>query len=69
MVRRRKKKDCYWAQETADKFGISKKTLFEWEERGKIPKIPRDWRGWRMYNESHLNQVKKVIKEKKRRVR
>lgn len=65
----RKKKDCHWAQEVADKFGISKKTLFEWEEKGKISKIPKDWRGWRMYNEGHLKQVKKLIEEKKRRVR
>ena len=62
-----KKKDCYWAQEIADKFGISKKTLFGWEEKGKISKIPKDWRGWRIYNESHLKQVKKVIEEKKRK--
>ena len=64
-----KKKDCFWAQEVADKFGISKKTLFEWEQKGKISKIPKDWRGWRMYNEAHLKQVKKLIEEKKRRVR
>ena len=38
----RKKKDCYWVQEVADKFGISKNTLFEWEEKGKLSKIPKD---------------------------
>jgi len=65
----RKKKDCYWAQEIVDKFGISKNTLFKWEKEGKISKIPKDWRGWRMYNESHIRQVKKVIDEKKKRVR
>ena len=37
-MKSRKGKDCYWAQEIADKFGISKKTLYEWEEKGKIPK-------------------------------
>ena len=65
----RKKKDYYWAQEVADKFGIAKNTLFGWEREGKISKIPKDWRGWRMYNENHLKQVKKVIEEKKKRVR
>jgi DNA-binding transcriptional MerR regulator len=62
-------KDCYWAQDVADKFGISKKTLYEWEEKGKVSKAPRDWRGWRMYNEGHLKQVKSVMEEKRRRVR
>jgi DNA-binding transcriptional MerR regulator len=64
-----KKRDYYWAQEVAEKFGVSKKTLFIWERGGKISKIPKDWRGWRMYNESHLRQVAKVIEEKKRSVR
>jgi adenine-specific DNA-methyltransferase len=68
-MRPRKKKDCFFAQEVADMFGISKNTLFGWEEKGKISKIPKDWRGWRMYNQNHLKQVKKVIDEKKRRVR
>jgi len=61
-----KKKDYYWAQEIADEFGISKKTLFKWESEGKISKVPRDWRGWRMYNESHLKQVMQIIEKKKR---
>lgn len=65
-MKHRKKKDYYWAQEVADKFDVTKNTLFEWEREGKISKIPKDWRGWRMYNESHLKQVKKVIENKKK---
>lgn len=61
-----KKKDFYFAQEVADEFGISKKTLLEWEKQGKISKLPKDWRGWRMYSDSHLKQVKRVIDGKKR---
>ena len=61
-----KKKDFYFSQEVADEFGISKKTLLEWEKQGKISKPPKDWRGWRMYNDSHLKQVRRVIEEKKR---
>lgn len=68
-MRSRKKKNCYWAQDVADKFGISKKTLFDWERVGMISKVPKDWRGWRMYKERHLKQVEKVIEEKKRRVK
>ena len=68
-MRPRKKKDCFCAQEVVDMFGISKNTLFEWEKRGKIAKIPKDWRGWRMYNKDHIRQGKKVIEEKKKRAR
>jgi len=57
----------FGAQEVANKFGISKLTLFEWEKRGKISKVPRDWRGWRVYHQEHLEQIKKVILYKKRR--
>ena len=31
-----KNKDYYLAQEVVDKFGISKKTLFDWEKQGII---------------------------------
>ena len=58
---------CFGAQEVANKFGISKLTLFEWEKKGKISKVPRDWRGWRVYRKEHLEQVKKIISDKKRR--
>jgi adenine-specific DNA-methyltransferase len=64
-----KNKDYYLAQEVVDKFGISKKTLFDWEKQGIIPKIPKDWRGWRMYSERHLEQIAKVIEQKKKMVR
>jgi len=61
-----KNRDFYLAQEVADEFGISKKTLLEWEKIGKISKPPKDWRGWRMYNDSHRGQVKRVIEQKKK---
>ena len=64
-----KKKDCFLAKEVADMFDISKNTLFEWEGKGRISKIPKDWRGWRMYKEKHLKEVKRVIDEKRKRVR
>ncbi len=63
-----KERDYFYAREVAEMLGVSKNTLFEWEKKGSIPKIPRDWRGWRMYNEGHLKQIKKLIEEKKRRL-
>jgi DNA-binding transcriptional MerR regulator len=62
------KKDCYLAQEIADKFGISKKTLFKWESEGKIPKAPKDWRGWRVYSKTHFKPIAKIITGKMRKV-
>ena len=66
MMGPKKIKDSYLAQEIADKFSISKKTLFQWEKEGKISKVPKDWRGWRRYNKMHLWQIGQVIKDKKR---
>ena len=68
-MKHRKKKDYFYAQEVVDMFGISKNTLFEWEKKSWISKIPKDWRGWRMYSENHIKQVKKVIEEKKKRIK
>ncbi|MBL7158515.1 MAG: MerR family transcriptional regulator [Candidatus Omnitrophica bacterium] len=65
MTADKNKRDFYWAQEVADRFGISKKTLLGWEKEGKISNLPKDWRGWRMYGDRHLKQVGKVIEAKK----
>jgi len=64
---KQKKRNYHIAQEVCDMFGISKKTLFSWENHGLISKPPRDWRGWRMYKEKHLKEVKKVIGRKKKK--
>ena len=61
-------KNYYLSQNVADKFGISKKTLLGWEKDGKISKPPKDWRGWRMYGENHINEIKKVIDEKRKNI-
>ena len=65
---RRAEETCFGAQEVADQLGISKRTLFEWEKKGEISKVPRDWRGWRIYSKNHLEQAKMIIVEKKRRL-
>lgn len=44
--------------------GISKKTLYRWEEQGLIPKIQRDWRRWRLYTEDDLTAIRRVMHEK-----
>jgi len=65
MVKQKKKNYCF-AQEVCNMFGVSKKTLFSWENYGLISKPPRDWRGWRMYKEKHLTEIKGVIERKKK---
>lgn len=68
-MKQKKKKNYCFAQEVCNMVGISKKTLFLWENQGLISKPPRDWRGWRMYEEKHLKEVKKVIERKKKKKR
>lgn len=65
---KQKKKNYRLAQEVCNMFGISKKTLFSWENREVISKPLRDWRGWRMYKEKHLKEVKRVIESKKKKL-
>ena len=65
---KQKKRNYRLAQEVCNMFGLSKKTLFLWENQGLISKPPRDWRGWRMYNEKHLKEVKRVIERRKKKL-
>jgi len=55
------KKIGYTSQQICNKLDISKKTLYNWEKVGLIPKIERDWRKWRIYSEKDLEQIKKTI--------
>jgi len=49
----------YRAREISKTLEISKKTLYTLEAQGLIPQVPRDWRGWRVYDDSHLEAVRK----------
>ena len=42
-------------------FDISKSTLFRWEKEGLISNIGRDWRNWRIYSQTNLNEIRKII--------
>ena len=39
--------------------GISPKTLYLWENAGKIPKSTRNRRGWRIYGSDQVKAIKK----------
>ncbi len=47
-------------------FDVTKTTLFKWEKEGKLKKIDKDWRGWRVFSDDNVNEIRKIIIEKKR---
>lgn len=63
MVKRKNPKR-YKTKEICDRFDISRATLFRWEEEGLLSGVDRDWRGWRVYNESNMKDIEKIIRGK-----
>jgi len=55
------KKTGYTSHEVCEKLDVCKKTLFNWEKEGLIPRISRDWRKWRIYSDQDIEKIKKVI--------
>jgi DNA-binding transcriptional MerR regulator len=55
--------DRYTAQEVADILNIFKRTLFNWEDAGKIPKAKRDpMNNYRYYTEKDLSKLREITK-------
>jgi len=51
----------YSAQYVADILGVFKRTLFNWEEAGKIPKAKRDpMNNYRLYTKDDIDLLKKI---------
>ncbi len=63
MVTRKQPKK-YKTSEICDKYDISRATLFRWESQGILSGVERDWRGWRLYTESNLKTIDKIIRGK-----
>ena len=60
---RHKKSKRYSASEIAKILGVSKKTLFNWEKSGKIPKAKRDpMNNYRYYTKEDLTKLKRITK-------
>lgn len=56
-----KNNNRYTAQEVADALGIDKRTLFNWEFAGKIPKAKRDpMNNYRYYTDNDIRQLKGI---------
>jgi excisionase family DNA binding protein len=47
--------------EAAHDLKVSKQTLLNWLYAGKIPEPPRNGKGYRLWSESRVNLVKKII--------
>jgi DNA-binding transcriptional MerR regulator len=41
---------------------LSKATLFRWERDGLIGHPARDWRNWRVYRQTDVDEIKKIIR-------
>jgi hypothetical protein len=54
----------YKTSEICSRFDISRATLFRWESDGLLLGVDRDWRGWRVYNETNLRAIEKIMKSK-----
>ncbi len=54
----------YKTNEICSRFDISRATLFRWESEGLLTGVERDWRGWRVYSETNLKEIEKIIRSK-----
>lgn len=55
----------YLIDEVIHELGISRKTLYLWEEKGKIPKSKRDpMSNYRFWTEADLKELKKMTGRK-----
>lgn len=63
MVKRKNPKK-YKTKEICDRFDISRATLFRWESEGLLTDVERDWRGWRVYGDTNLREIEKIIRSK-----
>lgn len=53
----------YTSQQVAEILGIYKRTLFNWEAAGKIPKAKRDpMNNYRYYTKEDISILKKITK-------
>lgn len=61
MNKANKNNNRYTAQEVADVLGIDKRTLFNWESAGKIPKAKRDpMNNYRYYTDNDINRLRGI---------
>jgi excisionase family DNA binding protein len=57
--------EYYTTAQVARIIGITKKTLYTWLKKGKIPEPDRDYRNYRIWTEE---DIKNCLKHKNRRI-
>ena len=51
----------YLIGEVAEILGVTKRSIYNWEKAGKIPKVKRDpMSSYRVYTEEDLEKLKKI---------
>jgi DNA-binding transcriptional MerR regulator len=53
--------DLYKVKEVLERVGISRGTLYRWEEQGKIPRPKRNVSGYRVYTDDEVEKIEKFI--------
>jgi len=54
-------KKKYLIQDVARILGVTKRSIYNWEKAGKIPKVKRDrMSNYRIYSEEDLKKLKKI---------
>lgn len=61
------KKSNLSTNEVCKLFDVTKTTLFKWEKEGKMKKAQKDWRGWRIFSEENVDEIRKIILNKKQK--
>ena len=61
----KKKKKTYSTSEVCSELDVTKNTIFKWEKEGMIKKVEKDWRGWRLFSEDNVDEIRKIIRNKK----
>lgn len=61
------KKSNLSTNEVCKLFDVTKTTLFKWEKEGKMKKARKDWRGWRIFSEENVDEIRKIILNKKQK--
>ena len=55
----------YQTKDILENFNVSRQTLYNWINNDLISKPNTDWRGWRIWEERHIEEISKLIEEKK----
>lgn len=56
-----KEKKRYLIKDVARILGVTRRSIYNWEKAGKIPRVERDpMSGYRIYTEEDLKKLKKI---------